>query len=117
MTKQAYSEHAIEQQILEWLNLEGWLAWKLKDSASYDPGQKKFLTPGGFRINGVSDVVAVKDGVVLFLEVKTEKGRQSDAQKMFEKKLAEKGGRYFVVRSLDDVKGIISLLQWKSAVA
>ena len=42
--------------------------------------------------------------VVGYLEVKTATGRQSDRQKRFEEKCAEKGIPYHVVRSVEDVK-------------
>lgn len=45
--------------------------------------------------------------VTLFIEVKTDVGRQSDAQREFQVKVEKLGGNYFVVRSLDDVKKII----------
>ena len=43
----------------------------------------------------------------LFIEVKTDVGKQSDAQRVFQQKVEKLGGIYLVVRSLDDVKKII----------
>lgn len=40
----------------------------------------------------------------LFIEFKTEIGRQSDAQKLFQKNVEAQGYKYIVVRSLEDFK-------------
>jgi hypothetical protein len=46
-------------------------------------------------------------GVFIGLEIKTEKGRQSPAQKEAQKQIEEAGGHYYIIRSLKDVKEII----------
>lgn len=58
-------------------------------------------------INGVPDIVVIKDGKYIGLEVKTKKGRQSKYQKEFQEKLEKAGGLYYIVRSLEDAKNII----------
>jgi hypothetical protein len=55
-------------------------------------------------VAGVSDLIIVTDKEVLFVEVKTSTGRQSDNQKDFERKVKELGYRYLIVRSLNDFK-------------
>ena len=52
---------------------------------------------------GLSDLVAIRDGKHLWLEVKTATGRQSDAQLAFEHELAAHGAEYHLVRSVADV--------------
>ena len=63
-------------------------------------------------LNGIPDievfVFAEKGKTPLFqftvyLEVKTKTGKQSNHQKLFQKRIQESGGYYFVVRSIDDV--------------
>jgi len=45
----------------------------------------------------------------LFMEVKKPKtGRQSPAQRRFQSAVEELGGRYVIVRSLDDAKALLS---------
>lgn len=48
-----------------------------------------------------------KDGRTFHLEVKAEKGRQSPAQKDYEKNIKKLGHQYKVVRSINDVQHII----------
>ncbi len=43
---------------------------------------------------------------IVYIEFKTATGKQSDYQKAFERKCAEWGVRYFLCRSLDDVKSV-----------
>lgn len=52
---------------------------------------------------GVSDLIIGHRGKMYCLEVKNEKGRQSERQKFFEAWCAECGVEYRVVRSVDDV--------------
>ena len=46
-------------------------------------------------------------GVFCGFEIKNEKGRQSPAQKEAEEQIKEAGGKYFIIRSLADIKKII----------
>lgn len=58
---------------------------------------------------GVSDLVCLLPGSkAVFLEVKTDKGRQSDNQKRFQERVESLGFKYFVVRSIKDVDIAIS---------
>ncbi|PZM81953.1 VRR-NUC domain-containing protein [Candidatus Gracilibacteria bacterium] len=52
---------------------------------------------------GCPDITVVKDGRFIGLEVKTEKGKQSEAQKLAEEKILKAGGEYYIVRSVEDV--------------
>jgi len=58
-------------------------------------------------LSGVSDLVVVLKNKIVFLEVKTAKGRQSKSQKDFEHRVTLLGHEYHVVRSVDDVISIV----------
>ena len=58
-------------------------------------------------ISGISDIIVIQNGLFIGLEVKTEKGKQRDEQKKFEKDVLKAGGQYHLVRSLNDVIKII----------
>ena len=51
---------------------------------------------------GLSDLIAVKGGRVVFAEIKTPRGRLSEYQREFERELAAHGGEYAVLRSVED---------------
>jgi len=52
---------------------------------------------------GMSDLTAVKDGKVLFIEIKTETGKLSDNQLVFQKEIESRGGNYLVIRSVEQI--------------
>lgn len=61
-----------------------------------------------FGIPGMADVLAIvpmKGGLFMpvWLEMKAEKGRQSLLQKSFEDDVLDRGMKYFLVRSIDDL--------------
>ena len=57
---------------------------------------------------GCPDLSLIIDGRYHGIEVKTEKGRQSPAQKQAEQEIIAAGGQYHLVRCLDDVKRILA---------
>jgi len=58
-------------------------------------------------VAGVSDLIIVRQSEVLFVEVKTEIGKQSKEQKNFQKTVENFGFKYILVRSLEDFKNQI----------
>lgn len=58
---------------------------------------------------GVSDLIVLLPNKVIFCEVKTETGVQSDAQKDFQKQVEDLGFEYILVRSLENFKKQITL--------
>ena len=60
-------------------------------------------------VSGLPDIVAIKDGIYIGLEVKTATGIQSKEQKAIQDRITVAGGLYFIVRSVDDVKKIFEV--------
>ena len=58
-------------------------------------------------ISGVSDLIIIQPNRIIFVELKTQTGKQSKNQKKFQKKVEALGFEYYVVRSLEDFKSII----------
>lgn len=56
---------------------------------------------------GVSDLIVVLKTCILFIEMKSENGRQRDVQKEFQKMVEALGYKYFLCRTLDNFKDII----------
>lgn len=56
---------------------------------------------------GCSDLCIVYNGKAYFLEVKTDKGKQSDAQILFMDNVLRAGCEYAVVRSVGDVEWVL----------
>jgi hypothetical protein len=57
-----------------------------------------------YSLKGVPDIIVIKDGRFIGLEVKRQGGYQSPEQKEFERLCNEHAGEYHVVRSIDDVR-------------
>jgi Holliday junction resolvase len=83
-------ESDIQAGIRDFLRWKGWMVWKNHQSL------------GSYR--GLADLTAVKDGVVLFIEVKTSKGRLSEYQQRFRDELVQAGGNYLVARNVEQVE-------------
>ena len=87
------SETDIKKSIKDYLKLSGWFCFSIMQGL------------GSYR--GISDIIAIKDSYVIFIEVKTETGKQSEYQKQFEKDITENGGHYILARSYKDVDDYI----------
>ena len=59
-------------------------------------------------IAGVSDLIIVLRGEVVFVELKTAKGRQTPAQKTFQADVERMGHEYVIWSSLDDAIAFIN---------
>ena len=57
---------------------------------------------------GLADLTAMRDGKVIFIEVKTEKGKQSPEQVQFEKDCIAHGVRYILARGVADIKDMLN---------
>lgn len=51
---------------------------------------------------GIADIVGIIDGRAVFIEVKTARGNQRDAQKKFQKAAEKAGGIYIIARSSEE---------------
>ena len=60
-------------------------------------------------LSGVSDLIVVLEGRVIFVEVKNSIGKQSDKQKLFETQVENLGFEYHVVRTLNEFILILNL--------
>lgn len=64
-------------------------------------GRKRFVR---FGTPGLADVVAfTRGGQVVWIEAKSEKGKQSEMQREFQAKAEKHGHYYLLVRSVDDL--------------
>ena len=101
------SESNIQKAILDYLQYQENLGklWFVRSGA----GAIKTDTGRYFKTGkvGCPDILLCCHGCFIGLEVKTPKGRQSDAQVEAQKIIEACGGKYYVVRSVDDVIRIL----------
>ena len=87
-------ESEVKLMVRKYLTIKNWFFFPIVQSI------------GSFK--GAPDIIACKNGQVLFIEVKTPRGRQSEHQKEFQKNIEAQKCKYLLVRDLDDlvIKGI-----------
>jgi hypothetical protein len=96
------TEHDIQGQILEYLSLKRVFHYR-QNSGGFKKGTHfvKFGAPGA------PDIVCVIGGIYVGIEVKGYRGEQSRRQKDFQSSLEHAGGRYYLVRSLDELRLVL----------
>ena len=89
-------EGEIKADIREYLEKTGWYAFNVAQ-----------FNKKGYKIHGgISDLIAIKNGQVLFIEIKTQTGTLLESQVKFSKEIVEHGGRYIIARSVQDIQVI-----------
>ena len=82
-------ENLIKEQIKDYLDIMGWFHFPILQGL------------GAYK--GICDRIAIKDGKVLFIEVKGPKGRLSNHQEEFKKNIEAAGGIYITAKSYEDI--------------
>jgi hypothetical protein len=94
-------EKEIELLLCQWLQLNGYYVFKLKDQMAFRNGS--YRKPRPFEISGVADLFAIKNGAQYWIEVKSQKGTQSANQKDFQQNIEAHGGKYLLVKSIQEL--------------
>ena len=95
-------ESEILRAVLDYLTVRKVFHFRVNNTGVFDPSKKIFRKPHNIT-PGVSDIICVRQGLIICIEVKSSSGFQSQAQKEFEAGVYNNGGQYHVVRSVDDV--------------
>ena len=74
----------LQKSIIDYLRLNGWYVWKNNSVGTYNKKTGGYIPA---QTKGVSDLTAIKNGIVVFIEVKLPNGKQSEHQKEFEKQI------------------------------
>ena len=82
-------ESEVKLMVRKYLTIKGWFHFPIVQSI------------GSFR--GAPDIIACKNGQILFIEVKTPRGKQSEYQKEFQRNIEAQRCKYLLVRDLDDL--------------
>ncbi len=113
------NESQIELAICHYLRIKGYFFYKNPTRGYFsgkvsNDGRGRKVMVGSFRkdhnpytLCGGPDLVLIHRGLYVGLEVKSETGRQSEAQKEFQRLLEASGGKYFIVRSIEDVENAL----------
>lgn len=104
-------ESEIQSAIIDYLTVlenQGKLFFqRTNNNTVYDPIGKRFRSLAKGQKKGFPDILVLMSGVCIGIEVKTKIGQQSREQKAMQKYFEEQGSRYYVVRSVEDVRKIL----------
>jgi len=92
-------EHETQSAVIEYLQLKGYFYWR-NNSGALKTERGGFIRFGSV---GSPDVFVLKKGILYGLEIKSLKGKLSEGQIEFKKGMEKHGGKYFIIRSLDDL--------------
>lgn len=99
-------EQDILNQCLAWLRLQGWFAWR-NNTGARKIG-KHFVRWG---VPGSADILALRNGVFLSLEIKRPGSRTHKVRKAQQEQWADEvrrhGGLALTVRSLDELRQLL----------
>lgn len=102
-----HDEHLLQIKIVKYLTEHGVPCFSVPNHLlKTGMAEAKREIAGGLR-KGAPDLIVGRDGKCYWLELKTTVGRQSEEQKAFQALAPVFGATYIVVRSLDDIKGIV----------
>ncbi len=100
----ATPEGQIVNAICDYLALKKRFFYRNNNTPIYDPARKTFRAMPKYTMRGIPDIICVKDGRYIGIEVKTDKGTLSEHQHEFGRGLTLAGGDYVVARCIDDVQ-------------
>lgn len=104
-------EKDIERAICDLLAARNFFFWKNPQAGYFDARVGRFRKhTSPYVMRGTPDIIIVYKGQFIGLEVKAKKGIQSPDQREFEEKCQKNGGRYFIVRSVEDVMKALDFL-------
>jgi tRNA(Phe) wybutosine-synthesizing methylase Tyw3 len=104
-------EDVLQAKIVVWfkneyqINAKG-VIFSVPNGGSRNVIEAKKLKSTGL-MAGVSDLIVVLESKVLFIELKTDVGIQSDTQKKFEILVTNLNHEYHIIRSLEQFKELI----------
>jgi len=102
-------ESIIQQQICDYLSLQGIFYFSIpNEHYNISHGQRVTLQKMGL-VSGMPDLCILHNGTAYFLEVKNETGKASKQQLIIHKALTDKGYKVVIVRSVEDVKTILTV--------
>ncbi len=102
-------ESDIQKAIQKYAMLKRWLVIRINSGHLSADSRvfRSYIIANTNMSAGLADLLLIRDGVHLFLEVKKPKGRVSPAQKQFAQLCEKYGANYHIVKSLADAQDIL----------
>ena len=101
-------DHNIQGAIVQYLRLRGFEVFAIPNGGRRDAVTGAKLKAEGVSAGAADLIILLPIGNVLFVEVKTAKGRQSPEQKAFQERVESLGFNYVIWRSVEDAEKFIN---------
>ena len=95
------TEKKIREEVMEYLQKKGWFVFW-----NHQKGYQCYA--------GISDLTAIKNGHVLWIELKTENGKLRESQEKFKEDIYEHGGTYIVATGWEIIHNYIKQVIWRT---
>ena len=109
-----HSETALQIAIVDFLLLNEdpavWTFFHCPNGELRDKRTAAKLKAMGVRA-GVPDIIIDKHGVIIYVEIKMPKGRLSDTQKIWREAADQRGSRYYIVHSVNEMGWVLDALR------
>lgn len=99
-------EKDIQMAVCQYLEFKHYFFWRQNTTPVYNKDLGRFKAMPKYSMNGIPDIILIKDGQFIGLEIKQPKGIQSDNQKKFEELCIKNGGQYHLITSVDQLQSI-----------
>jgi Holliday junction resolvase len=83
------AEGVLKKAVCDYLRLRGFMAFYIHQSM--------------YSYNGISDVIAIKNGISFYIETKMPGKKQTDDQIQFQEDVEAKGAEYALIHSLEEI--------------
>ena len=103
VTKRVFDTNGFTKLALAYLKYYGFEAKRISSEGKYRPGIGFIRSEN----KGISDIIALRDGLVYFIEIKQPKEKQLESQENFETWANKGGAAYMIVRGWDDLQNKI----------
>mgnify|MGYP002524490588 CR=1 FL=1 len=114
--KPRHIESGIQQAVVQWFRLQypRYVIAAIPNGGFRNAKEAAIMQREGV-LAGFSDLIIVAEHNVLFLEMKTTDGRQSEKQKEFQNKVNKLGFEYVICRSFE--QSVLAIERWLKIIA
>lgn len=92
--------NAITKFIVNFIDYHGHFASRIQSQGQYVQSKSRWIKSKVKR--GIGDIIACINGDFVMIEVKYGSDKQSDVQKLVQKQVTDAGGKYLIVKTIED---------------
>jgi len=103
-------EKDILNDVCQWLSENAFFFWRSNNIPVFgrnNGGKMTFRSMPKHSLKGVPDIIIIREGMFIGIEVKGPKGKMRPDQFIFKARCEAQGGKYYTVYCLDDLKKVM----------